>query len=196
MNWQKRATTALERKGWSIAELARRTKINYDRLYKQLGTVDNPRGDTLKRIASALGVNEYWLRTGDGLMMTDIPVAGYVSAGDAFVQFDDVGHLDSVPVGFGDQPIAVEVRGTSMLPVYRPGDRLLGDKRETPSGIASSLNRDCIVMTTQAEGYLKRLVKGSRAGSYTLRSYNPDFSDIEDVAIQWVAPIMWVRRGP
>lgn len=187
----------LRNRGWKIAELARRAGITpYNTLYKQLRVVDQPRGDVLTRIAAALGVNEYWLRTGDGLMLSEIPLAGFVSAGEAFVQFDDLtGALDSVSIDFGDNPIAAEVRSTSMSPAYRPGDRVIGDKRTDQSDFAAAINRDCIVMTTNGEGYLKRLKRGPRPGLYTLQSYNQDFDDIENVAVQWVAPIMWLRRG-
>ncbi len=196
MNWSDRAKQVLKNKGWSTAELGRRTGITYDTLYKQLREVDQPRGDVLKRIATALSVNEYWLRTGDGLMVSEIPLAGFVSAGEAFVQLDDLaGALDPVPIEFGDNPIAAEVRSTSMVPVYRPGDRVIGDKLSGEARIAGAVNRDCIVMTANAEGYLKRFTRGARVGLYTLRSYNPDFSDIENVRVQWVAPITWLRRG-
>lgn len=196
MTWQQRAHALLKNRGWSIAELARRLGTNYDALYKQLRSVDQPRGDVLKRMAGVLGVTEHWLRTGEGLAVASIPIEGYVSAGDAYITLGDhSGTLGSVDLDFGIQPIAAEVRGTSMLPVYKAGDRLIGDKQSTPTEVAQCVNRDCIIMTAQAEGYVKRLLKGSRTGLYTLRSHNSDFADIENVAVMWVAPIAWVRRG-
>lgn len=194
MTWQKRAHDLRKVRGWSIAELARRADVDKGALYKQLRSVEQPRGDTFKRIAAALGTSEHWLRTGEGWPSVEIPLEGYVSAGEGFVPFDD-GAFGAVEIDFGGQPIAVEVRGSSMQPVYRSGDRLIGDKREGATEIAQCVNRDCIVMTTQAVGYIKRLVRGSRPGLYTLRSHNADFSDIENVSVMWVAPITWVRRG-
>lgn len=196
MNWQTRARSLLRKRGWPIAELSRRADIDIQALYKQLRSVKQPRGDVLRRIAAALGTSEHWLRTGEGLAISEIPLEGYMSAGEAYVPFDDgSGAFDAVALDFGDTPIAVEVRGTSMLPVYRSGDRLIGDRRTGATEIATCVNRDCIVMTAKGEGYIKRFVKGSRPGVYTLRSHNRDFDDIENVAVLWVAPIMWVRRG-
>jgi len=43
---------------------------------------------------------------------------------------------------------------------------------------------------------LKILQKGTRAGMFTLRSYNPAArDDVENVALKWVAPVVWIRRG-
>ena len=196
MNWQQRVRSLLRSRGWRIAELSRRANIDLEALYKQLRSVKQPRGEILKRIAGALGTTEQWLRTGEGPAITEIPVEGYVSAGEAYVPFGDQGGvMGTVSLDFGNQPIAAEVRGVSMIPVYKAGDRLVGDKQSTATEIAQCVNRDCIVMTAQAEGYIKRLLRGSRPGLYTLRSHNADFPDIENVAVSWVAPITWVRRG-
>lgn len=194
MAWQQRAKSLLKAKGWSIAELARRLDSTYDALYKQLRDVHQPRGDVLKRMAAVFGVTEHWLRTGEGLAIAAIPVGGYMSAGDAYIPTGE-GTLGSVELDFGLQPVAAEVRGTSMLPVYKAGDRLIGDRQSTPTEIAQCVNRDCIIVTAQGEGYVKRLIRGPRPGLYTLRSHNADYPDIENVAVSWVAPITWVRRA-
>lgn len=196
MRWNDRARAALKQKGWSIAELARRAELELEALYKQLREVDQPRGDVLGKIAAALGVTVTWLRHGEGLPYSEIPVVGFTSAGEGFVPFDDhdkgAAH-DVVTIDFGDYPIAVEVRGNSMLPVYRPGDRLMGTRRDGKN-VAEFLGADCVAVTATGEGYVKRLMKGTRSGFFTLRSYNNEFKDIEDVAIAWAARIDWVRR--
>jgi len=66
-HWAKRLNDSLHQSGWSKAELARRSGISYDSLNKYLAArVDNPRGDSLPRLASALGLNIIWLRDGVG----------------------------------------------------------------------------------------------------------------------------------
>ena len=117
-----------------------------------------------------------------------------MSAGEAYIPTGE-GTLGSVELDFGLQPVAAEVRGTSMLPVYKAGDRLIGNVQSTPTEISQCVNRDCIIVTAQGEGYVKRLLKGTKPGLYTLRSHNADYPDIEDVAVSWVAPITWVRRA-
>ncbi len=55
--WVKQLNDALKKSGWSKTELARRSGVNYDSLNKVLsGKVEHPRGDTLPRVARALGV--------------------------------------------------------------------------------------------------------------------------------------------
>ena len=89
-------------------------------------------------------------------------------------------------------PIAVEVRGESMLPVYRPGDYLICSRRRG-ADLQEALNKDCVVRTSENEGYIKKLVQGSRANTYTLVSYNA--APIENQKLLWAAPIVWVKRA-
>ncbi len=57
-SWVNQLNDALKKSGWSKAELARRSGVNYDSLNKVLsGKVDQPRGDTLPRLTKALGVS-------------------------------------------------------------------------------------------------------------------------------------------
>ncbi len=55
--WVRQLNDALKKSGWSKAELARRSGVNYDSLNKVLaGKVEHPRGDTLPRLTRALGI--------------------------------------------------------------------------------------------------------------------------------------------
>ena len=196
-HWSKRLWKALSWKGWSQRELARRAGLDEQKVYKYLqGKVDQPRGDTLLRLADTLGVTESWLRYEVGPAVTNIPVVGRLAAGESFVPFDDA------PMGGGFEelefnlvapdPIAVEVRGESMLPVYRPGDYLICSRRRG-ADMQEALNKDCVVRTSENEGYIKKLVQGSRANTYTLVSYNA--APIENQKLLWAAPIVWVKRA-
>ena len=167
------------------------------KVYKYLqGKVDQPRGDTMLRLADALGVTESWLRFEVGPAVVRIPVVGRVAAGESFLPFDDnpLGSgYDEIEFTLDDaDPIAIEVRGESMLPVYRPGDYLLCSRRRGIE-IQSCLNKDCVVKTDQGEGYVKKLIHGSSVNSFTLLSYNA--SPIENVRLLWAAPIIWVKRA-
>ena len=196
-HWSKRLWKALSWKGWSQRELARRAGLDEQKVYKYLqGKVDQPRGDTLLRLADTLGVTESWLRYEVGPAVTNIPVVGRLASGESFVPFDDA------PMGGGFEelefnlvapdPIAVEVRGESMLPVYRPGDYLICSRRRG-ADMQEALNKDCVVRTSENEGYIKKLVQGSRANTYTLVSYNA--APIENQKLLWAAPIVWVKRA-
>lgn len=196
-HWSKRLWRAVNWKGWSQRELARRAGVDEQKVYKYLqGKVDQPRGDTLLRLADCLGVTESWLRYEVGPAVVNIPVVGRVAAGESFLPFDDnplgAGY-DEVEFTLDDaDPIAIEVRGESMLPVYRPGDYLLCSRRRG-ADVIQCLNKDCVVKTDQGEGYVKRLISGSTSETFTLVSYNAPA--IEDVGLLWAAPIIWVKRA-
>ena len=196
-HWSKRLWKALSWKGWSQRELARRAGLDEQKVYKYLqGKVDQPRGDTLLRLADTLGVTESWLRYEVGPAVTNIPVVGRVASGESFVPFDDApmgGGYEELDFNLVDpDPIAVEVRGESMLPVYRPGDYLICSRRRG-ADLQEALNKDCVVRTSENEGYIKKLVQGSRANTYTLVSYNA--APIENQKLFWAAPIVWVKRA-
>lgn len=197
-SWAVRANDALQKRGWSEAELARRAGVPKESLYKQLqGKVENPRGDTIRRIANALGVHEFWLRTGRGPKVSSVPLVGFVSAGEEFYPIDDLalgaGHED-VPLALDvADPIAIRVRGSSMSPVYRHGDDLFCS-RMRGANVADAIGRDCVVLTREGAGYVKQLRRDGEA-RFILRSYNPAYADIEGVEIEWAAPIIFIRRA-
>lgn len=200
--WNDRLHHAFKETGWSMAELARRSGVGEQNVYKYLRrdgkSPKQPRGDTLKRLAETLGVEELWLRDGDGPMRTKIKVIGYTSGGDTWHPLDDHpigGDLDTIDfVPPDDDAIALRVRNISMLPVYREGDVLIC-RRHPALDEAQFLRRDCVVKTIDGGCYIKTVVPGSKKGHYRLRSYNPVEPDREDVQLEWAAPVIWVKRG-
>lgn len=196
--WAKRLNDMLTLRGWTQAELARRAGLAKENVKKYCqGTVEQPRGDVIPRLAEAIDVHFVWLRDGVGPQWRRIPVVGYVGAGEQFHAVDDLaqgaGH-DSVDLDLsGADPIAVQVRGDSMMPVYRPGDRLLCS-RLAGSDEAGFLGKDCVVRLANGDGYVKRVVRGSKPRRYTLLSYAAE--PIPDVELEWAAPILWIKRAP
>lgn len=199
--WADRINEERIRRGWSKAELARRAGVSQEAIYKHLPEsgppVDQPRGDTIRRYARVLGLHDYWARTGEGPRIASIPLVGYVGAGEEFFPLADhergAGH-DEVEINMDAvDPIALRVRGRSMIPVYRPGDDLLCS-RLRGADIPSAIGRDCVVMTNEGAGYVKQLRRG-RNGRFTLRSYNPSFEDLEDIEVDWAAPILIIKRA-
>jgi len=195
--WHLRLGDHLQRKGWSQVEFSDRAGVSVDSVRKYLrGDVAQPRGDSLAKLANCLGVHLLWLRDGIGPEISRIPVVGYIGAGESFVPIDDLapgaGHEYIEMDLAGADPIAVEVRGNSMLPVYRPGDSLLCS-RMRGADLNECYGLDCVVLTASGEGYVKSIVRGSEPGTYTLVSYND--RPIENVRLVWAAPIVWVRRA-
>lgn len=195
--WARRLNEMLALRGWTQSELARRSGLARESVKKYCqGSVAQPRGDAVQRLAEALEVHVVWLRDGEGPQWQRIPLVGYVGAGETFHAVDDLaqgaGH-ESVELDLdGADPIAIEVRGESMLPVYRPGDRLLCS-RLAGTNESGYLGRDCVVKLANGAGYVKRVVRGNQPGRYTLLSYAAE--PIADVQLDWAAPIRWVKRA-
>ncbi len=203
-SWRKRVREELDRKGWSVVELERRTGIDKGRLYKYVtGDVAQPRGDSFARMSQAFGVNEWWLRTGDGARSSRLPVIGRLSAGEEWVPLSDGSAADAGFVDFDlgcEDFFAIEGCGASMAPAYRDGDVVICSRRQASDfrnlDPSQFRRRDCAVRTAEGAGYLKYVIPGRAEGSFTLRSYNPDYPDMENIVLQWVAPVVWIRRGP
>jgi transcriptional regulator with XRE-family HTH domain len=201
-SWWKRIRDELDRKGWSVVEFERRTGIDRGRLYKYVtGEVAQPRGDAFGRMAEALGVNEWWLRTGEGARSCRLPVIGRLSAGEEWLPLkeeDGEGRHIDFDLDKEDY-FAIEVRGSSMAPAYRDGDIVICARHKEAEcrtlDPALYRRRDCAVRTADGAGYLKFLIPGRQDGLFTLRSYNPDYPDIENVSLSLIAPVIWIRRG-
>ena len=126
-----------------------------------------------------------------------IPIVGELSGGsvsmrDAPAPSGTVGHV-ALNLGENNQ-IALTVSGNALAPTYRHGDTIIATKL-TKSKISKALNRDCVVVTTAGEALIKTVRKGSRKGAYSLRDLRPSEDDIDDVELQWAAPIIWIGRA-
>ncbi|WP_052726302.1 S24 family peptidase [Devosia epidermidihirudinis] len=134
-----------------------------------------------------------WLMNGRGPMIPEgerqVRLSGYVGAGQEVYQFDDgnAGWVEAPPDAT-DATHAVEVQGNSMLPLYETGTVLYYSKLLAPENMTG---KRCIVKLEDERILVKTLRRGSQAGLWTLVSLNAD--DIEDVAIQWAAPIDWIK---
>jgi len=127
----------------------------------------------------------------------NVPVVGYVSGSDSFTPIADADHgngMDSLDLALEDGDfIAVRVRGDSMAPVYRDGDTIVA-RRLGRHDLPSATGKDCIVMTVDGHGYIKRLLAGPGKGVFRLRSYNAAYDDIE-ARVDWAAPIVIIKRA-
>ncbi len=196
-HWSTRLWKALNWKGWSQRELARRSGIDVQKIYKYLqGKVDQPRGDTLLHLADVLGVSEIWLRSDVGLAVDKIPLVGQIVSGESFTTNDNAlpeNLSEEISFSLDDaDPIALVVTAESMLPVYRPGDILICARRRGGE-MSEGLNRDCAVMTAAGVGYVTRLIQGATPQTFNLITFNSQ--PVMEVNLLWVAPVLWVKRG-
>lgn len=147
-----------------------------------------------KQLGRALGVRPLDLLRPEDAISLQVPIVGYIGAGEEVHYFDDQGHLDRTepPSAEAEDAVAVIVRGTSMLPRYYEGDLLFFEK--TADGVASDcLARDCIVKVHGGGLLVKRLFKGSAEGLYRLRSVNGP--EIEDVELEWAAKVLFSKQA-
>ena len=117
---------------------------------------------------------------------------GYVGAGDKIIPTGDEDHYEPVdaPPGLTNGAV-VRIRGGSMWPAYHEGEYLFFSHIKNRP-ISDSLRRDSIIQILDGPLYCKTLKKGTKRGLYRLASYGAP--DIEDVKVQWAAPIEWVKR--
>ena len=192
MSWNKRLLDSLELKGWTKAELQRRSGVPYDNILKYLaGKVDQPRGDILAKLAEALEVDALWLEKGvDHLSQTKhVRLIGYIGAGQAVYPIDD-GADDEVeaPADAHPSTVAARVRGESMLPMFQEG-WIIYWSRHLPAG--EMVNQLCVVQLSDGRIMVKTLRSGSQPGLWLLTSFNA--ADIVDVPVEWAAPIDWIK---
>lgn len=125
-----------------------------------------------------------------------VPVVGYVGAGTEIFTYDDhekgagYDYVD-LPPGVTNSPVAVKVRGDSMLPVYGEDDVLYYDTQAADP--MTLINKRCIVRTADGRTFVKTLKQGTEPGLFTLDSFNA--SPIENIAIEWVARVIWTKHA-
>lgn len=119
-----------------------------------------------------------------------VPLMGYIGAGSEILpEFEQVPPegLDQIHVPFPlpDEMIALEVRGDSMLPVYKEGHVLI-IYAEQKRPLSAFYGEDAAVRTSDGRRYLKTIMKGN-GGTVTLMSFNA--APIEGVSLEWVGEI-------
>lgn len=146
---------------------------------------DEMRDYALERASQHFGVTPAFIRYGD----TDARMArvvGKVGAGGHVEAIEQPPwrHIE-VPASWEDA-VALEIEGLSCWPIYDDGDDIVvrGGRRLVEDEI---LNRMCVVETQDGLGLVKRVRRGSAAGSYTLES--PNAPPIEDVLLASARPV-------
>lgn len=166
MGWDKRLRDAMKAAGLNMAELSRASGVSYDNLNKYLrGEVSQPRGDTLKKLATALAIETLWLKEGvstqppvNGASRRDLPIYGFVKAGKEGFFMDN-----GEPQGYTERPdfltgniqaYAVRVHDTSMEPVFKHDCVVWVDPvRSTAPG------DDVVIQLNDGQCFIKQLIR-------------------------------------
>lgn len=183
-----------KKRGWSLQDLADEVG---DTSFQQMQRLETGKRNLntgwMERLSKAFGVRPTDLLIEE----SDVPIVGYVGAGEEIVFFDDYPQGEGFdraprPPEFGDG-VALEVRGNSMVPRYREGELVYYEYDETIPA-EHLIGCDCVVRLPDDTTFLKILEKGSRPGCFTLRSYNPSEPLRTDLEIVWVAKVAFSRQ--
>ena len=132
MDWKERLKKAFDEKGWSKAKLARESGVAVDNVRKYVaGKVDQPRGDTLDRLADALGLDPLYLKEGieeavTAKLVSWVSASGF-AAPDAPIDMEGAQTVIATGLNPAGHWIALEVEGDSMDRISPPGSIIFVD---------------------------------------------------------------------
>lgn len=196
--------TLAKRAGTSPSGLARRAGLDPTSFNpsKRFGAGDPPRPrwpstESLMRVleTSQVSLGEFASLADDGTPQT-LPVLGLAKAGeDGF--FSDEGlplaeGWDRTPLPIlRDGLISLEIDGDSMLPLYRPGDKVIVDLEDT-----RIRKGDRVALRTLAGETLAKEIGFVSHSQIELLSVNTDYPPrtLNRKDIQWMARIVWVSQ--
>ncbi|GBQ23071.1 hypothetical protein AA12717_1381 [Gluconacetobacter sacchari DSM 12717] len=123
----------------------------------------------------------------------EMPISGYVAAADRVVFYENGdAELANEPVRvpfFFYPGLLLTIKGDSMLPRYKPGEKVGIRTPGIKSVPLKFLGCDVVVSLTNGQLLLKTIYKGTSQDRFTLVSVNPTVEPIVDADIDWVAPI-------
>jgi phage repressor protein C with HTH and peptisase S24 domain len=178
----KQIKDARETRGWSQHELARVSKVPQSAIHR----IEWEDTSTSKHVPVLLRA----LDLSPDRVTHEIPLVGYVGAGAEIFPMDSLGYVEAPPGIAGPRTVAVQVRGDSMLPVYRDGDVIYYDRHQDPADL---IGRDVVVELMDGRCLVKQLFAGTSPGTWTLLSHNA--APIVDAHIEWAARVRWVQKA-
>ncbi|OPB31425.1 XRE family transcriptional regulator [Bartonella sp. AR 15-3] len=165
-------------------DVARRLNVTQASVSKWLKDSD-PRGSNRDAILEL-----YKELKGDNHLTTFVPLMGYIGAGTqidpSFEQIPEDG-LEQIEIPFvlPDDMIAFEVKGDSMLPVYKNGDMVIARRRQIKT-IEYFFGKEAVILTHDNKRYIKQISRGMN-GEIDLLSWNAP--PIKNAKITWIGEI-------
>ena len=176
--------------------VSKRAGLSHGYLSGMLASEKAPSIENFEKIAKGLGVDPAWLLMGEEQYRVKIPIVGVASDREAWAPTAASAKAATLDFDLGASfdVIGIEIRGASMAPVYRDQDFVICQRR-VGAHADNMIGMDCAVRTTRGQHYLKILQKGTKPKAFNLRSYNSAVDDIENQILEWVAPVVWIKRG-
>lgn len=143
MTLGRRIIEARKMRGISQSELARAIGVSRPAVSQWESDKTEPTRERLLKIAAVTKVNALWLATGEGPIedtaphLTRVAIISCVQAGEWSPVHDDHPPGDgfdyiTTDLDLSDGAFALEIKGDSMLPDFRPGDRVIIDPAVEP----------------------------------------------------------------
>lgn len=201
MNLNDRLRWARERAGFAtVTAAAARLGVNrFSYAQHENGTRGFKR-EAAELYARRFGVSLSWLLTGRGEPKgnAQCAIVGFVGAGATVIappasESSEAIDQTDAPPGLTTDAAAVVVRGDSMWPTCEDGDLLFYDERTTDP--MRLINKLCICWAADGRVLIKRLRRGSALGLFTLDSANVNMPPIQDIRLDFAAPVLWIKRG-
>lgn len=164
-----------EKTGLSISYLSRLEKGGRNLSLKNMNLISN-----------ALGVAPSELLPNNPVKIKLVPVVGFVGAGAEthfYSNSDNPDEETEAAPGSNDKTVAVEIRGTSLGPMFDRALVFYDEKRDPPT--SDMLRKLCVVGLVDGRVLVKQLLNGSIVGRFHLLSQTEGM--IENAEIEWAA---------
>ena len=194
--------------------------VGHESAIRSLKRNTDPRLSTIIALAQELGLYIDFHQVSDfaesEASETILPFIGNIAAGGSdgysdgrvMTYAEDSGETVSAPVGVSIDEIerygglsALQVKGSSMHPVYNDGDMIYVYGKDPMRFSAETLiGKDCaVVLAGDNDGaiYLKRLRRSDsgKRDLFNLESLNPMFPVMTDVAVHNIMPVRHVKKA-
>lgn len=175
-----------DERGWTHEKAAEEMGVSRSQFIKLERGERRMTIDYINRAAKAFGLRPADIV--DDMNDNTVPLVGYIGAGSEILpEFEQIPpeglEQISVPFPLPDEMIALEVRGDSMLPVYKDGHVLIV-YAEQKRPLQAFYGEEAAVRTSDGRRFLKTIMKGS---PITLMSFNA--APIENISLEWIGEI-------
>lgn len=195
--WKTRLAKALEDSGINMLTASRLAGKGDTYVRDLLKRDKEPTIENFMALAKVVGKPVSYLIGESEARDAIVPLMGFIGAGaEIMPEFEQVPPegLDQINIPFllPAEMIALQVRGDSMLPVYKDGHIIIV-YAEQKRPIQAFFGEEAAVRTSDGRRFLKTIMRG-QGNAVTLTSFNA--APIENVQLEWVGEIFATLPKP